>query len=157
MTLLEGILKDNVFVDFGSEAQFGSDQVYVDHPCRFATVTLQLMASPLLEEIADRIRMADGHRPMHSMDEYIDRTCDQDGWYDFYIGLNDISPLKIDTCIEFVVVNSDADDNEERYFIDLSPVEQERMYARLDEQCRGYLGKGCGELLEEARKEMMDE
>ena len=141
MTLLEGSLKDNIYVDFGMEVQFGSDQVYVDRPFRFATVTFELMGTPLLEEIADRIRLANGHRPIHSKDKYTDKTCDQDGWYDFFIALNDVSPLRIDNCIEFVVVDSDADDNEEKHTIDLSQVEQERMYARLDEQCRGYLGE----------------
>lgn len=156
MTLLEGILKDNIFVDFGSEIRYGSDQVCLAYPKCFATVSIQLMATPLLEEIADRIRIADGHRPMYPMDEYTGETCDQDGWYDFYIGLNDLSPEKIDTCIEFMVVNSEADDNGARYTIGLGRDEQAAMYARLDEQCRGYLGKGCEELLEEARKEMMD-
>ena len=63
-------------------------------------------------------------------------------------------PMKIDICIGFVVVNSAADDNEREYIIDLSPEEQERMYARLDEQCRGFLRKGCEELLAEARVRM---
>ena len=38
MTLLEGILKDNIYVDFGTEVLYGTDQVYLDHACHFATV-----------------------------------------------------------------------------------------------------------------------
>ena len=58
------------------------------------------------------------------------------------------------SCIEFVVVNSDSPDNEESYTIDLTEEEQEFMYARLDAQCRKYLGKTCEELLAESHREL---
>ncbi|HRS75080.1 MAG TPA: hypothetical protein P5282_09085, partial [Anaerolineaceae bacterium] len=58
--------------------------------------------------------------PMHPLDEYTDDTCDNDGWYDFYVGLNGFADNHMDTCIEFVVVNSDSIDNEEMYTIDLT-------------------------------------
>ena len=63
----------------------------------------------------------------------------------------------MDTCIEFVVVNSDSEDNEELYTIDLTKDEQAAIYSRLDEQCRKYLDKGCKELLAEARKRMEED
>lgn len=81
MTLLEAVLKDHVFIDFGAEIHYGDDQMYLDYPCRFATVGFELMATSLLSGIADRIRKDKGYRPMHPMDEYTDDTCDQDGWY----------------------------------------------------------------------------
>ena len=99
--------------------------MYVDYPCRFATVEFQLMATSGLSQIADRIRKDAGFRPMHPMDEYTDETCDNEGFYDFYIGLNDAGEIKVDSCIEFVVVNSDSPDNEEHYSIDLNESEQE--------------------------------
>ena len=154
MTLMEGFVKDQIFIDFGAEIMYGEDQCYVDYPCRFATVGFQLMATNGLSEIADRIRKDAGFKPMHPMDEYTDDTCDNEGWYDFYIGINSFADNHMDSCIEFYVVNSDSEDNEQLYTIDLSPDEQTALYSRLNEQCRKYLDKGCEELLEESKKEM---
>ena len=55
MTLTEGFVKDEIFIDFGSEIMFGDDQCYLDYPCRFPTVGFQLMATNGLVQIADRI------------------------------------------------------------------------------------------------------
>ena len=157
MTLAEAFLKDELFIDFGTEILYGSDQMNLDHPCRFATVQFQLMATNGLSRIADRIRKDLGFKPMHPMDEYTEEMCDQDGWYDFFVGLNEVSPSKVDSCIEVIVVSDDAPDNEELYTIDLTSEEQGCVYEMLDEQCRRYLGKGCVELLAEARKRMEDD
>ena len=162
MNLIEGFLKDELFIDFGSDVIYGSDQMYDTYPCRSATVQFALMPANGLIQIADRIRKDLGFRPMHPLDEYTDETCDNDGWYDFYIGINDGgggdssagSSGCADSCIEFVVVNADSIDNEETYHIDLDDMERDAVYAGLDEQCRRYLGKGCDELLREARDEM---
>ena len=150
MTLMEGFVKDEVFIDFGTEIMYGSDQAYISYPIRFATVTFQLLATNALSQIADRIRKDLGFKPMHPMDEFTDETCDNDGWYDFYVGINGYADNQMDSCIEFIVVNSDSTDNEQQYAIELTTGEQEVIYLHLDEQCRQYLGKGCRELLEEA-------
>ena len=157
MNLIEGFLKDNLFIDFGSEILFGWDQICVCQPRLFATVTFQLLSTSGLSQIVDRIRKDLGFKPMHPMDEYTDENCDQNGWYDFFIGLNDWSSSKVDSCIDVIVVNSDSPDNEECYTIDLDGKEQEYVYARLDEQCRKYLGKSCEDLLAEARKAMEED
>ena len=157
MKLVEAFLKDELFIDFGAEVMYGDDQMCLDYPYRFATVGFQLMATSGLAQIADRIRKDQGFKPMHPMDEFTDDTCDQNGWYDFYIGLNDWSSSKVDSCIDVIVVNSDSLDNEECYTIDLDGKEQEYVYARLDEQCRKYLGKSCEDLLVEARKAMEED
>lgn len=157
MGLLETIIRDNVFIDFGAEIQYGSDQVYDSYPCRFATVSFQLMASTLLVQAADRMRVGRGYRPMHPVDGCTDGMCDQEVWYDFYIGLNGWSETKCDSFIQFVVVNTESPDNEEMYTIDLGVDEQAAIYNRLDEQCREYLGKGCADLLAESGKEMESE
>jgi len=152
--MLELILKDYVFIDFGTEILYGSDQIYASNPVRFAMVGFQLMSTTLLEGIADRIRITAGHRPMHPLDEYTEEMCDQDGWYDFYYGIHDLSDGAGNASIEFIVISDNADDNEEMYTIDLSTDERAVMYNRMDEQCRQYLGKSCAELLVEARKRM---
>ena len=157
MTLMEGFIRDEIYIDFGSEVMYGDDQCYIDYPCRFPTVGFQLMATNGLSQIADRIRKDAGFKPMHAMDEFTDDTCDNEGWYDFYIGLNGFADNHMDSCIEFVVVNADSEDNEELYTIDLTADEQAAIYARLDEQCRKYLGQSCEELLVEAKKRMEED
>ena len=157
MTLTEGFVKNQINIDFGVEVVYGSDQVNEFYPVRFPTVGFQLMATNGLSEIADRIRKDLGFAPMHPMDEYTDDTCDNEGWYDYYIALNGYSKTKVDSCIEFFVVNSESPDNEARYAIDLDEHEQETIYNRLDEQCRKYLGQSCEELLNEAQKELEED
>ncbi|MBR2258205.1 MAG: hypothetical protein IJ899_12915 [Blautia sp.] len=154
MTLCEGFVRDEVFIDFGTEAVFGENQCYIDYPCRFPTVGFQLMATSGLSRIADRIRKDLGYKPMHALDEFMDGDCDQEGWYDFFIGLNGFSKSHLDSCIEFIVVNTESEDNEKKYAIDLTAEEQAAVYKQLDSQCRTYLGKSCEELLAEAGKEM---
>ncbi len=157
MNLLEGFVRDEIYIDFGAELMYGDDQCYIDYPCRFPTVGFQLMATNGLSQIADRIRKEAGFKPMHAMDEYTDDTCDNEGWYDFYVGINGFADNHMDSCIEFVVVNADSEDNEELYTIDLNGDEQAAVYARLDEQCRRYLGQSCEELLAEAKKRMEED
>jgi len=159
MNLLEGILKDTLFIDFGVDPVYGSDQMYIDFPRNFATVSFQLMDTATLSQIVDRIRVEkhEDLKPMNPMDEFTDEMCDQDGWYDFYLSINEINESRVDSCIEAVVVSNNAPDNEEVYTIYLNDREQEAVFTRLDEQCREYLGKGCIDLLAEARKRMEEE
>ena len=154
MTLCEGFVRDEVFIDFGTEPAFGEDQCCVGYPCRFPTVGFQLMATNGLSRIADRIRKEKGFRPMHAMDEYTEASCDQAGCCDFFISLNTYSPTRVDNCIVFVVVNSGSADNEEMYTIDLTEGEQDAVFQQLDRQCREHLGKSCEDLLAEAGKGM---
>ena len=156
MGMFEQIIRDHIFVDFGCEVLYGDDQVYLDYPIRFATVGFQLMSTSLLSGIVDRIRKDQGFTPLHPIDEYTDEMCDGDAFYDFFIDLNDCSQTKAGTCIEAAVCNSHSADEGELYAIDLTTDEQTALYNRLDEQCRQYLGKGCKELLAEARKAMED-
>ena len=157
MTLTEAFVKDEVFIDFGSEIMYGDDQAYMSYPTRFPTVGFQLMATNGHSQIADRIRKDAGFKPLHAMDEYTDDTCDNEGWYDFYVGINGYAENHMDSGIDFVVVNSDSEDNEEMYTIDLTTEEQNAVFARLDEQCRKYEGKSCEELLAEAWKRMIQD
>ena len=154
MNLIEGFVRDEIFVDFGSEIMYGSYQQNVSYPSRFPTVEFQLIATFGLSQIADRIRKDAGFKPMHPMDEFTDDTCDNEGWYDFYVGINGFSENRMDSSIAFYVVNADSPDNEAQYSIDLTAEEQAAIYTCLDEQCKIYLGKGCEELLAEVGKEL---
>ena len=157
MTLTEGFLKEHMYIDRDAEVLYGSDQAYLDYPIRFPTVTFELMSTEALAQIADRIRAKEGYAPMHPMEGWTEDNCDQEGWYSFYIGLNEFSSTRLDACIEFTVVNSLSPDNEELYTIDLNDYEQGLVYDQLDEQCRKYLGKSCADLLAEAKKELEEE
>ncbi len=92
MTLTEAFAVNEIFIDCGAEILYGDDQVNMTCPVKFPTVNFRLMATNGLVQIADRIRKEAGCKPMHAMDEYADATCDNFGWYDFYIGLNGYTP-----------------------------------------------------------------
>ena len=154
MTLMEAFARDEIFIDFGYEPLFGTDQVYVGHPCRFATVTFKLIGSSGLIKIADRIRKDRGYAPLYPMDEYTAEMCDLDGWYVFSIGINDFLSQRIDSYICFDLEASSSADCGETYTIDLTAFEQECIYERLDALCRRFLGKGCLVLLGEAKQAM---
>lgn len=160
MTLTEKFIADTIQLDSGAEVMYGSDQIYDTYPCRFPTVEFQLVATDALVEVADRIRMEKGYLPMHPRDGRTDEV-DNDGWYDFYVGISklpgDHQQCQLDSSISFVVVNSDSDDNEDMYNIDLTESEKECVFDILNRQCRRYHGKDCATLLTEAEAEMTDD
>jgi len=158
MTLTENFIRNAIHLDASAEIMYGSDEIFDTYPCRFPTVEFQLMATDALVEIADRIRIEKGYKPMHPRDGRTDDV-DNDGWYDFYIGISrlpDDTDVHLDSSITFIVVNSDSDDNEDMYGIELSESEQESILEILNQQCRKYEGKTFAELLDEAEKEMMN-
>ena len=157
MTLTEGFVRDNIFIDFAGEILYGSEQANLTYPRRFATVEFPLIATEGLIQIADRIRKDAGFRPIRPMDEYTGETCDNAAWYDFYTGISTFSENRMGGCIEFVVVNADSVDNEKLYVIELSEEEKLAVFKRLDGQCRQHLGNSCEELLQEARAEQSQE
>lgn len=160
MTLTEKFIADTIQLDSGAEVMYGSDQIYDTYPCRFPTVEFQLVATDALVEVADRIRMEKGYIPMHPRDSRTDDV-DNDGWYDFYVGISKLpgehQQCQLDSSISFVVVNSDSDDNEDMYNIDLTESEKECVFDILNRQCRRYHGKDCAALLTEAEAEMTDD
>jgi len=159
MTLTEIFIADAVHLDTGAEVMYGADEMFDSYPVRFATVEFQLTATDALVEIADRIRIEKGYLPMYPRDDENDNT-DNDGWYDFYISISKLpcgeQECRVDNSISFVVVNSNSEDNEDMYEIELNAYEQECVLAVLNQQCQYYLRKSCEELLKEADAEMQD-
>ena len=159
MTLTEKFITDAIHLDAGAEIMYGTDEMYDTYPCRFPTVEFQLMATDALVEVADRIRLDKGYKPMHPRDGRTDDV-DNDGFCDFYVGISRLpyegAEVQLDSSITFIVVNSDSDDNEDMYEIELTAAEAEIVLAVLEQQCRKYEGKTCAELLDEAEREMMD-
>ena len=160
MTLTEKFITDAIQLESGAEVMYGTDEIYDTFPCRFPTVEFQLSAKDALVEVADRIRMEKGYLPMHPRDGRTDDV-DNDGWYDFYVGISklpgDHQQCQLDSSICFVVVNSDSDDNEDMYTIDLTESEKECVFEILNRQCRRYHGKDCAALLAEAEAKMSDD
>ena len=157
MTLIECIVNENIFIDFEKEIVYGSDQQFVNYPSRFATVGFSLIDTELLNRIADKIRIKNGFKPLDATEENPDEMIFPHAWYEFFVGLNDFTESKIDSCICFTVQDVDLSDDGETYIIDLSEDEQEFIYKHLDKQCREHLGKSCEELLTEANRKMMEE
>lgn len=142
MDLHERVLREAIYIDFGAEILYDSDEVDLYYPARFATVGFELLETASLREVADEIRREQGLRNVVN------------GWYDFYIGINEYTRTKCDTELSFVVADEEAYDDGKQYKIDLSEKDQEIIYNILDEQCQKYLEKSCEELLRDANKEM---
>jgi hypothetical protein len=141
-------LRKAIHIDTDQDYMLGDDQAFFCYPVRFPTVEFTLAATTELCEIVDAIRKERGYLPM------LEDGGDSEGWYDVFLGLNGYTDTHMDTSIMAVVVNSDSEDNEDYYLIDLSEDEQREIYAILDDQCKRYYEKSCADLLEEARREM---
>ena len=141
-------LRGAIHIDTEQEYMLGDDQANYSYPIRFPTVEFELAATTELCEIVDAIRKEKGYPPM------LEDGGDSEGFYNLYLGLNGYTDTHMDTSIMAVVVNSDSEDNEDYYLIELSEDEQKEIYTILDDQCRRYYEKSCADLLDEARREM---
>ena len=127
-----------IILDMENEVLYGSDQANISYPTRFATVTLPLVPTEDLLDALNALRV--GFDPVDDVE--------------FTVGLNDFTSTKLDNCIEAVITATDATDVEERYTIELSEEAQREVFAALDQECREKMGKGCEDLLAEARLRM---
>jgi len=152
VTILESALRDAIAVDFNAEIVYGNDQIDLCVPRRFATVNFYLMQTDALTRCVDEMRMKLGYKPVMIQDGASDY--DLNGWYDFYISINDFDILRIDAVIECFVINSQEPDNETEYLIHLSEIERATIYDIINDQCRKCVGKSCEDLLAESRKEL---
>ena len=134
-------------VDFSVELDYGHSVDGTHYPRAFATVSFGLHATETLFDLADKARIDAGYDPCCPGPEY-------DGYYSFYYGLNLHDGQSVDSYIEFVVCDSNQDDNDHSYLIHVAEDAKEEAWKVLDPQFKKELGKGCAELLEEARKEL---
>ena len=119
-------------------ALYGGADLVLAYPTRFATVTLPLVPT---EDLLDALNA------LRARFDPVDDV-------EFTVGLNDFTSTKLDNCIEAVITATDATDVEERYTIELSEEAQREVFAALDQECREKMGKGCEDLLAEARLRM---
>jgi len=144
-------LRRAVYLDAMEDYQLGDDQACLNYPMRYPTVEFELVDTIELCEIVDTIRKGKGYRPV------LEEGGDTSAWYSMYLGLNGYTSTGLDTSILAIVVNSDSEDNEQPYYLDLSEDEQRAIFKLLDEQCREHYGKSCADLLEEARQAMEED
>ena len=153
MSLIEGILKECVVVDFDADIHPGME--LNEDGNQVAIVGFELYSDYTLGLIVDRMRKELGFKPLEPIDdEDYDECCDQDGEYYFFVNLTDAEPSKVEPSIAAMLVNSESPDNEDIYEIELTEEEQKAVYKCLDKQCREELGKSCEDLLAEAREEL---
>lgn len=145
---------DQILIDFDEEILYGEDQMDVCYPTRFPTVIFSLHDTDALVYLADRIRTSNGGRPLYPREGYLWEACDQNGCYNFYIGINDFPAPPVDTSIRVYVDSPDCEDDGYYYAIPIPEADMKTLYQSLDSQCRKHLGKSCIDLLVEARKEM---
>lgn len=145
---------DQIRIDFDTEIMYSSDQIDVHFPARFPTVIFSLHDTDALVSLADKIRTSGGGRPLYPMEGYPEEACDQNGWYNFYISINDTPSCPVDTYISAYVDSPDCADDGYEYAIPIPEAYMSALYESLDNQCRKHLGKSCADLLAEARMEM---
>lgn len=152
------INKNSIVIDSEGYWNLGSDQVNISFPCRFPTVTIALEETGTLDRAADAIRKELGHKPMFpdNSDELDPDDWDDVGWYNFYVGLNGYDDSKVDSGIEAIVQSENADDDFQSYYIPLTEEERLEVFKVLDEQLRERFNTSCDELLEEARRNMIE-
>lgn len=153
MTPMDAIKNGGIVIDADAELLYGTDQVYIDCPVTFPTVSIELCETGSLDRLADAIRAAEGFKPMFPDDTTDPDSYDPDGWYNFYVTLNGYSKHHVDNCIEFTVQSENAPDDWQSNSIDLTEEEQAALYAVLDAQLREHFGKSAAELLAEAAQE----
>ena len=145
---------DKIKIDFDLPFKYGKDQMDICYPICFPTVTFPLYDFDTLVSLADGIRTANGGRPLYPMEGYPEETCDQNGWYNFYISINGTPSCPVDTYISAYVDSPDCADDGYEYAIPIPEADMNALYQSLDAQCRKHLGKSCADLLTEARMEM---
>ena len=154
MYLMNVFFENNIKVDFNEEIIYGKDDPWGDESSYVPTVEFELMGTPELYRIADRVRIRHGFRLIHPVDQFTD--IDPVAYYNFYIKLSDWGTCPVDLDLTFAVCNSDCDDNEYGYQIELKPDERFVIYRILNAQCMKHLGKSCADLMAESKTAMQD-
>lgn len=119
------------------------------------TVEIALAPTMSLDRIVDKMRVELGHLPMFPDDESQPYDCD--GWYSFYVRLDNTSETKLGNMILAIVESSNAEDDFSSYDVYLTEDEQVDVYNELDRQFRERFGTSCEALLTEAKEYAVEE
>ena len=118
----------DIKIDFNEEISYGQDQANVTYPTVFPTVSFSLEPN----------------------DAFLELLEDGKGSYEYSIGISESPQRKVDNCITAV------DEDGGMVTLDIFDIDENTLWDELDRQCRDKLGKGCTELLAEAREQMRD-
>lgn len=144
-------IKNNVFLDPACEACYDEDcAIENGKEKKYATANFALQSTDSLIELADRIRANLGYRPFYHWDGMQETELDEDGWYDFYIGLSEKNKYYVDDFIEIVVESDIADDDGHSYKYYLNEHQQETTARVINEQLWEYQESSIMQVLREA-------
>jgi len=137
-----------IYIDTGSEQFYGVGDAF---PEKYAIVNLQLFSTDALMEVVDSIREEKGFLPMLPTEKHSE-DYDEDGWYDFYLDVNDYDNLRIADHIDAIVDNGCSEDDFACYRIELSDDVRAALYKHLNEQAKRACGMTLDEMLAEAHR-----
>ena len=144
-------IKHNIFLDPACEPSYDVER-YVEggNEVKNYTANFALQSADGLIELGDRIRADLGYKPFYSFDGRPETELDEDGWYNFYIGLSERNRFYVDDFIEIVVESDLAPDDGHSYKYYLNERQQETIARVINEQLWEYQDSSIMQVLREA-------
>lgn len=130
--LSELLMRNALFIDVNSLPFTNIVDNKNDNPI----VTLPLLVTNILNNIADSIITEKGFKPFFLADDIND--CDIDAWYDFEVKITNRDNPEVEFL--FYPQNSEQKDLDKKYQIKLDKTEQHVIYKEMDKQIKGYSG-----------------
>lgn len=140
--------KNDIVINWNEDFVWNLATVITNNEIYIPTLNFEFWSSDALNDIVDEMRAAKGYKTILHFDDPSPEDKDPGVWYDFYIDVAKHGD-KTGPCIWASVINTDADDNNTYYTIDLTDEERHVIYEWLDEQCREHEGKSLEELTNE--------
>lgn len=142
-------VEENIRIDKNTLPEYGSDQMYVNYPKRFAVVTYGLESTDGLVQEAEEARIAEGPDPDLEDEEEVDDSERGAEDYEFELSVADIDGGRTDSSI--TVYDSVS---ESVRSIDMTEAQQAAAYDRLSDQSKEIYGQDCRQLLDESNTYM---
>lgn len=115
-------------IDLGSDYEPNYDVATIEGIGRVATVDYDLAITDNLIKLADEIRVAKGYEPLWN-------NWNSDGWYNFYVWVEDVDGGRLHSSI-YCTANNTPDDDYAEYYIDFTEEEAKWIYEALDNAIR---------------------
>ena len=115
-------------IDLGSDYEPNYDVATIEGIGRVATVDYDLVITDNLIKLADEIRVAKGYEPLWN-------NWNSDGWYSFYVWVEDVDGGRLHSSI-YCTANNTTDDDYAEYYIDYTEEEAKWIYEALDNAIR---------------------
>lgn len=115
-------------IDLNRDYEPNYDIATIEGIGRVATVDYDLAITDNLIKLADEIRVAKGYEPLWD-------NWHSDGWYNFYVWVEDANGGQLHSSI-YCTVNNTPDDDYAEYYIDFTEEESKWIYEALDNAIR---------------------